>query len=623
MNFVRGDSTDTHERGERYRWSAAAPRPPAARKRTGDFHDGDEDDSHYFDDDEEVSKQPAAVAADDSDDPLDAFMADLQSKGAPASAPVRKAPRFSRPPPAPTAAAAAAPAAEQEEEDPLDAYMANLASAPPAAAPPAPASGRRAVAQCDEELDPVASYMAAADEAAAAAEEEDAGAEERSARRQLKGQKGAQIGGELGDVDHDTVEYEPFERAFYKPHPTVREMSDAEVRAYRSELNVSISGFDVPAPIKLFEHLGLSRELMSAIRRHGYEAPTPIQCQALPVALSGRDVIGVASTGSGKTCAYLLPMATQIMSQRELAKGEGPIGLVVAPTHELVEQITIEARRLTKPLGLRVTALFGGVGKFEQFKQLKAGSELVVGTPGRLIELIGMKGGLSMGRVTFVVLDEADRMFSLGFEAQVRAILKQVRPDRQTLLFSATFQAALERLARDFLAEPVRVAIGHAGDANEDVTQVVEVLETADHKWGWLLGRLDHFQRQGTVLIFVSTRAASEDLAAKLSRQTGQRVEAIHGDRTQGERQEVLRAFKKHSRGVLVATDVASRGLDIPAIKTVINYEVARQLDDHTHRIGRTGRAGYACIPVRAYPCMHTHTCIRSRYSSDRTDRYT
>ena len=179
------------------------------------------------------------------------------------------------------------------------------------------------------------------------------------------------------------------------------------------------------------------------MRRHGYEEPTPIQCQALPIALSGRDMIGIAATGSGKTAAFVLPALTHIMAQHELRKGDGPIALILAPTHELAEQIVKEARRFAKPLGVRCTAVFGGVGKYEQFKELKAGAELVVGTPGRLIELIGTKGALSMSRVTYVVIDEADRMFSLGFEQQVRSVVGQVRPDRQTLLFSATFRLGL------------------------------------------------------------------------------------------------------------------------------------------------------------------------------------
>jgi ATP-dependent RNA helicase DDX42 len=175
---------------------------------------------------------------------------------------------------------------------------------------------------------------------------------------------------------------------------------------------------------------------------------------------------------------------------------------------------------------------------------------------------------------------------------QVRAILQQVRPDRQALLFSATFPPALERLARDSLSEPIRLAIGTAGDANEDVTQLVEVLPTEELKWPWLAARLEHFLQQGTVLVFVSTRLQADGLAAQLQAHMGRAVVAIHGEKSQAERQETLYDFKRGKMPLLVATDVASRGLDIPTIKTVINFDVAKRLDDHTHRIGRTGRAG-------------------------------
>ena len=284
------------------------------------------------------------------------------------------------------------------------------------------------------------------------------------------------------------------------------------------------SGFDVPRPLKLFEHAGLTRELLATVKRRGYAAPTAIQAQALPVVLSGRDAIGIATTGSGKTAAYLLPFIVHAMDQPPLQKGDGPIGLVLAPTHELAEQVTMEARKFAKGDGLRAVGVWGGVGKYEQLKELKAGADIVVGTPGRLLELIRPKGGqpgLSLRRVTYVVLDEADRMFSLGFEPQVRSLLGQVRPDRQTVLFSATFRPALERLARDALSEPVRVTVGEVGEANDDVTQVVEVLPNADAKWGWLVARLPHFAKAGTVLVFVSQKAQSEELARSPRRSDG------------------------------------------------------------------------------------------------------
>ena len=601
MAFVRGESSDQSEKGEKYMWREVPDARAAAMR--GLKRAKDEDD--YFDEDEADAPGAGGAAQEEEEDPLEAYMRELEGKPAPAkkakpAAAPRPPPLEPRPPPHQEEEQ------EEEEEDPLDAYMKGLTNQP-AAAPAA--SGKSNLAQCDEPEDHVAEFMerrqkqrslassgAAGDSDDAELDSDGDAADKETTgggsgpRRQLKDQKGKFD--LLAPVDHDQIEYPQFNRAFYAEASDVSGLSEEEVAVRRRSLNLRCSGFDVPRPISRFEQAGLSRELMAAVRKHGYDQPTPIQCQALPVALSGRDMIGIAATGSGKTAAFVLPMLTHVMDQPELQRGDGPIGLVLAPTHELAEQIVKEARRFAKILGVRCTAVFGGVGKYEQFKELKAGAEVVVGTPGRVLELIKTKGGLSMGRVTYVVIDEADRMFSLGFEPQVRSIVGQVRPDRQTLLFSATFKPNLERLARDVLREPVRVTMGEAGDANEDVTQVVEVLQSEALKWGWLTQRLAHFLQQGTVLIFVSTKSAAEELARNLSAHTPHRVDAIHGDRTQAERQEILHRFKRGSTPILVATDVASRGLDIPAIKTVVNFDVAKRIEDHTHRIGRTGRAG-------------------------------
>lgn len=596
MSFVRGESNDQSEKGEKYLWRQPDARDSMMR---GLKRAKDEDD--YFDEGEAEAPVADSAAAEE-EDPLEAYMRELEGRPAPA----KKAKPAAGPRPPPPELRPQSGQAE-EEEDPLDAYMNALAKQPAAAPAASGKPGRPNLAQCDEPEDHVAEFMerrqkqqqslaSAGDEDEAELHSDDSAADEEAAagpsgpRRQLKDQKGKFD--LLAPVDHDQIEYPPFNKDFYAETAEVSGLNEEEVAVRRRALNLRCSGFDVPRPVSRFEQAGLSRELMAAVRKHGYDQPTSIQCQALPVALSGRDMIGIAATGSGKTAAFVLPMLTHVMDQPELQRGDGPIGLVLAPTHELAEQIVKEARRFAKSLGVRCTAVFGGVGKYEQFKELKAGSEVVVGTPGRMMELIKSKGGLSMARVTYVVIDEADRMFSLGFEPQVRSIIGQVRPDRQTLLFSATFKPNLERLARDVLREPVRVTMGEAGDANEDVTQVVEVLQSEALKWGWLTQRLEHFLQQGTVLIFVSTKSAAEELARNLSAHTPHRVEAIHGDRAQAERQEILLGFKRGRTPILVATDVASRGLDIPAIKTVLNFDVAKRIDDHTHRIGRTGRAG-------------------------------
>lgn len=248
-------------------------------------------------------------------------------------------------------------------------------------------------------------------------------------------------------------------------------MTEEEVAAYRKSLAIRVSGFDVSRPVKTFEDLGFDSALMSAIAKQGYERPTPIQCQSCPIVLSGRDLIGIAKTGSGKTAAFVLPMMVHIMDQPELGKGEGPIGVICAPTRELAQQIYSEAKKFAKVYGIRISGVYGGMSKFEQFKELKAGCEVVVATPGRLIDMIKMKA-LTMQRATYLVLDEADRMFDLGFEPQIRSIVGQIRPDRQTLLFSATMPKRVERLAREILTDPIRVTVGEVGSANEDITQV-------------------------------------------------------------------------------------------------------------------------------------------------------
>lgn len=367
-------------------------------------------------------------------------------------------------------------------------------------------------------------------------------------------------------------------------------MNELDVTEYRKSLAIRVSGFDVPRPIKQFEDCGFSATLMSAISKQGYQKPTPIQCQALPIVLSGRDIIGIAKTGSGKTASFVLPMIAHIMDQPELQKEEGPIGVVCAPTRELAHQIFIETKKFAKCHGVRVSAVYGGMSKLEQFRELKAGCDIVVATPGRLIDLLKMKA-LTMLKATFLVLDEADRMFDLGFEPQIRSIVGQIRPDRQTLLFSATMPRKVESLAREILLDPVRVTVGEIGMANEDITQVVNVIPSDSEKMPWLLENLPVMIDQGDVLVFSSKKATVDEIESQLSNK-GFKIAALHGDKDQASRIEILQKYKSGVYHVLVATDVAARGLDIKSIKSVVNYDIARDMDMHVHRIGRTGRAG-------------------------------
>ncbi|XP_037934208.1 ATP-dependent RNA helicase DDX42-like [Teleopsis dalmanni] len=391
-------------------------------------------------------------------------------------------------------------------------------------------------------------------------------------------------------IYHSEIEYESFEKNFYTPHEEIANLNDEKVRDLRKTLGVKVTGAEPPKPVTSFAHFGFDESLMKAVRKAEYTQPTPIQAQAVPTALSGRDIIGIAKTGSGKTAAFIWPMLVHIMDQRELREGDGPIGLILAPTRELSLQIYNEAKKFGKVYNINVVCCYGGGSKWEQSKALEQGAEIVVATPGRMIDMVKIKA-TNLRRVTFLVLDEADRMFHMGFEPQVRSICNHVRPDRQTLLFSATFKKRIERLARDVLMDPIRIVQGDLNEANQDITQYVFVFPNPLQKWNWLLCHLVKFLSEGSILIFVTKKADAETVANNLLVKE-QNCLLLHGDMDQADRNKVITQFKKKECDILVATDVAARGLDIPHIRNVVNYDIARDIDTHTHRIGRTGRAG-------------------------------
>ena len=290
----------------------------------------------------------------------------------------------------------------------------------------------------------------------------------------------------LPPCDHSKINYEPFEKVFYREHEDIASATPEQVAQLRRTLDVKCSGFNPPKPVTSFGHFGFDETLMELVRSAGFEKPTPIQSQGIPAVLSGRDVIGIAKTGSGKTCAYLWPMLVHIMDQPELGPNDGPIALICAPTRELAMQIYNEAKHFGKAYGVRSVCCYGGGNMYEQEKACKEGAEILVCTPGRLIDLVKKKA-TNLERVTFVVFDEADRMFDMGFEAQVRSIANHTRPDRQTLMFSATFKKRVERVARAVLDDPVRIIHGDLGEANADITQIPLVFREASNKWFWLL----------------------------------------------------------------------------------------------------------------------------------------
>eukprot|EP01117_Protostelium_nocturnum_P009480 TRINITY_DN3379_c0_g1_i2.p1 TRINITY_DN3379_c0_g1~~TRINITY_DN3379_c0_g1_i2.p1 ORF type:complete len:756 (-),score=288.94 TRINITY_DN3379_c0_g1_i2:26-2293(-) len=396
--------------------------------------------------------------------------------------------------------------------------------------------------------------------------------------------------GPVAALDHSKIEYYDFNKDFWQEPPEITALSEDQVREMRRNEEINVSGANVPRPIQSFKQASFESALSKEIEKQKFENPTSIQKQALPVALSGRDIIGIAKTGSGKTAAFVWPMIVHILDQWELEKGDGPIAIICAPTRELAHQIFTETKKFAKSSGIQTAAVYGGITKMEQIRSLKNGAEIVVATPGRLIDMIKSKA-CKMNRVTYLVLDEADKMFDMGFEPQVRSIVGQIRPDRQTLLFSATFKKKVEALARDILMDPIRINIGGIGHANQDVTQIIEVFDDPQRKWSWMMSTMASMVSQGSVIVFGSTKQSTEEISSRLNT-AGFHSSAIHGDKDQKEREKIMFAFKNANLSILVATDVAARGLDVKGVKNVINFDVARNIESHTHRIGRTGRAG-------------------------------
>ncbi|KAF4319453.1 hypothetical protein BBI17_005973 [Phytophthora kernoviae] len=397
---------------------------------------------------------------------------------------------------------------------------------------------------------------------------------------------------EIKAVDHSKANYLPFHKKFYVAPKEIKEQSEEQVEEQRKEFEIKVRGKNCPRPLQKWNQCGFSVRMLQLIQKHGYEEPFAIQKQALPAIMSGRDVIGIAKTGSGKTLAFLLPMFRHILHQPPLQEGEGPIGIVMAPARELAQQIYVEARKFSKGLGLRATAVYGGSSVSEQIANLKRGSDIVICTPGRMIDILCMSAGkmVSLQRVTYVVLDEADRMFDMGFEPQITKIMTNIRPDRQTLLFSATFPRSVESLARKVLRKPVEITVGTRSTASGDITQYVEVREE-DDKFMRLLQLLGLWYEKGNILVFVNKQQACDQIFQDLMK-AGYPALSLHGGKDQVDRDYTVDDFKRKVRTLMVATSVAGRGLDVKDLVLVINYHCPNHMEDYVHRVGRTGRAG-------------------------------
>jgi len=342
-----------------------------------------------------------------------------------------------------------------------------------------------------------------------------------------------------------------------------------------------------------FDSFGLHPDLMRAIAEVGYTTPTPIQAQAIPVIVGGGDVMGAAQTGTGKTAAFTLPILQRLMphANTSASPARHPVrALMLAPTRELADQIAQNVGQYAKYVPLRSTVVFGGVDMNPQTAALRSGVEILIATPGRLLDHVQQKT-VSLGSVSVLVLDEADRMLDMGFLPDLQRIVNLLPKARQSLLFSATFSPEIRKLAKTFLNDtPTVIEVAARNATAENVTQIVYTVDRAEAKRA-AVAHLVKSRGLKQVIVFTNTKIGASRLARELQRE-GIPADAIHGDKSQGERLATLEKFKKGEVEVMVATDVAARGLDIAELPAVINYDLPYAPEDYVHRIGRTGRAG-------------------------------
>uniref|UniRef100_A0A4W6BK05 RNA helicase n=1 Tax=Lates calcarifer TaxID=8187 RepID=A0A4W6BK05_LATCA len=364
-----------------------------------------------------------------------------------------------------------------------------------------------------------------------------------------------------------------FEKNFYQQHPDITRRSPQEVEQYRRSKAITVKGRECPYPITKFSEASFPSYVMDVINKQNWTEPTPIQAQGWPLALSGKDMVGIAQTGSGKTLSYLLPAIVHINHQPFLERGDGPICLVLAPTRELAQQVQQVAAEYGRASRLKSTCIYGGAPKGPQIRDLERGVEICIATPGRLIDFLEA-GKTNLRRCTYLVLDEADRMLDMGFEPQIRKIVDQIRPDRQTLMWSATWPKEVRQLAEDFLKEYI-VDVCNDGEKENKLIRLLEEIMS---------------EKENKTIIFVETKRRCDDLTRRM-RRDGWPAMGIHGDKSQQERDWVLNEFKYGKAPILIATDVASRGLDVEDVKFVINFDYPNNSEDYIHRIGRTARS--------------------------------
>jgi len=422
------------------------------------------------------------------------------------------------------------------------------------------------------------------------------GHRQRGGGRRDRGNKNAfgirkdQIGGKLTPIDFSRENLTPFVRTIWpgQPNPPSQEQS----KAWREKCEVLVQGEGIPPPIMTFENTNLPDACVRKFYELGFKAPTPIQAQGWSMAMSGRDVVGIAETGSGKTLAFILPGIVHIQGQPVSGVSwgqQGPVALVVAPTRELAIQIKTETQKYAYSMGVSIACVYGGAPRRQQERQLRSGMQFLIATPGRLLDFLE-RGAFSLKTCSYCVFDEADRMLDMGFEPQIRGLMSQIRPDRQMLMWSATWPKEVRALANDFLAQDrLFLKIGDENKAASTVTQIVEVIDRTQKPMRTTQILRDYYQSK--VIIFVGTKRMADELAKSLAAQRFSAA-AIHGDKEQWQREQSLQAFKNGKILILVATDVASRGIDVKDLALVLNYDFPQNCEDYIHRVGRTGRAG-------------------------------
>ncbi|XP_025405946.1 probable ATP-dependent RNA helicase DDX43 [Sipha flava] len=390
----------------------------------------------------------------------------------------------------------------------------------------------------------------------------------------------------------------PIVKDFYKEHPEVSMMSDEEVEHFRvSKNNIMVKYIDennvnpIPKPVLKFSHAFEDYpDILIEMQKQKFETPSPVQCQAWPIIMSGHDLIAIAQTGTGKTLAFLLPAFIHIDFQpTPRNERKGPSVLVLAPTRELVLQIESEVKKYSYK-GIKAMSIYGGASSGKQKECLRNGVEIVIATPGRLNDFVG-SGAIDLSDVTFLILDEADRMLDLGFEPQIRVSLLKVRPDRQTIMTSATWPPGVKRLAKSYTTNPIQVMVGSLDLTTVNTVKQDILIMEEEEKELWIEDFLKNCSEDDKVIIFVNRKVTVDQLSSDLSMK-GFTVESIHGGREQCDREMALESLRNGEVSILIATDVASRGIDINDITVVINYDFTKDIEEYVHRVGRTGRAG-------------------------------